>query len=392
MGVASGFSGLLGLVIRRCRGSSSPSQLSHLGTGPPAGSMPRAVVGRSEPAPMAAFAIPTFATTDGSGRRYPLLLGKERGSRPLGAGLQAFIIGSSMERFMAVLGPLRGLDFNDEGWDCLLWAVQSGHLAKVQYLVTWPGHSPHKPFGTKFELAVVEAIRLRRWDMVQYLFGLHQWTRGDGVPVRARVADVGFVTTIGLMVACRNGDLATVELFYRTIQQSELDQQHPHHRRNALVYACRSGKADLVSFLLRQGHITAEVAGVEGSRNCFMCTNGYRPTHRRRPGSLGVARAPAGPRALGRGLLHPVRAGLPPEDLPAAPFLLARSLEGVADPLEASVRDEWEAGCIPRRPSAKTKPAMWGAIESITPEQAEFALEQTRKRCQGRLAEESGWL
>lgn len=184
-----------------------------------------------------------------------------------------------MERFLAVLGPIRDLDFNDDDQDCLVWAVQSGQLAKVKYLMTWPKHSPHKPLGTKFELAVVEAIRLRRWDMVQYLFGLHQWTRGEGVPVRARVADLGFVTTMGLMVACHNGDLETVELFYRTIQLSELDQQHPHHRRNALMYACRSGNPNLVSFLLRQDHMKAEVVRAEGSRNSFMCTNGYRPTH-----------------------------------------------------------------------------------------------------------------
>ncbi|KAK8040757.1 hypothetical protein PG994_013764 [Apiospora phragmitis] len=416
----------------------------------------------------------------------PLLLDKDHEPGPLGAGLRGFIIGSTMERFVAVLGPIRGLSFNDDERECLLWAVQSGQLAKVKYLMSWPGHSPHKPYGKKFELAVVEAIRLRKRDIIQYLFQLHRRTGRSGVPFRRRIADIGIVTNLGLVVACWNGDIETVQLFFRHIHESEYNRQHPHLRRTALVHACRSGNADLVSFLLGRKSMTAEIAAspMEDDRICLLCTHGCyaayiegcelccpdnwgfgpvfvaatsgsvqiaqlivdagRPVSAKQyeqativavdldhhrflqwildhagpdltnptstfdmlgtacvRGSVGVLEILASngllqdrvlwaedchrPYELDYHRVYPQRRYEKPalvaiswkrEDI--LQYLLSRGFEGVADPLETSVKDEWETGWIPRRPSPKIKTSSRCGIQSTTIEQEEMYIECAR--------------
>ncbi|KAK8066802.1 hypothetical protein PG997_013549 [Apiospora hydei] len=408
----------------------------------------------------------------------------KRGSQPLGDSLRAFILGSTMDRFVAVLDPIRGVGFNDDERDCLVWAVQSGQLAKVKYMMSWPGHRSHQPFGDKFERAVVEAVRLRRRDMVAYLFGLHRWTGRlcAWIPVHARSVDV---TTMALLLACRHGDLETVRLYFRYMPEAEFARQHPHLRRNALMYACRSGNPELVSFLLSRESTTTVTEGVvEGSENdsrCRTCNNGTQSLSEDgyqtccgeeggfgpifvaatngntriaqlvldagRPVSaiqyqkaaavaveLGHDRflqwilEHAGPelteptaefdllgltcvrgsvrtlevlaangllqdrllwaedcclpyRLEGNARVYPQRRYEKPalvamvwkrDDI--LQYLLARGFEGVADPLETSVKDGWREGWIPRRPTPKVKPFGWRGIESVTLEQKDEML------------------
>ncbi|KAK8035575.1 hypothetical protein PG993_010570 [Apiospora rasikravindrae] len=386
-----------------------------------------------------------------------------------------------MERFVAVLGPIRGLGVNDDDRDCLVWAVQSGQLAKVRYLLGWPGHRPHKQWGEKFERAVVEAVRLRRRDMIPYLFQLHRWTGEVGIPVRWRTVDVGIVTTMALLLACRHGDLETVRLYFHHVHEAEFARQHPHLRRNAFMYACRSGNPELVAFLLSLEHMTAATEIVEGQGNeslCRTCRNGVwavsedgyntccgeeggfgpifaaatngntriaqlvvdagcpvsaeqyqkaaavavelghhrflqwvlqhagpaltEPTAEFDLLGLACVRGSVGTldvlaangllqdRALwaedcclpyrleGNARVYPLRRYEKPALVALVwgrgdvlQYLLSLGLEDVADPLETSVKDLWEMGCIPRRPTPKIKPFAWRGIEAVTLEQME---------------------